>query len=86
MISYSPDEGVVYTDGEGHEWIMDADQAESNAGHARDQAAMVEAIEAINGLAYLRVANGGKVDVSGTAAELYQLARDLQSAADQARA
>ncbi len=85
MIEARPEGGIVYRDAEGQEWLMDADQAERNADHAREQATMVEAIQAINGLAYLRTADGGKVDVSGTAAELYQLARDLQSAADQAR-
>lgn len=85
MIRVGPDSGVVYTDVDGQEWVMDADQAETNAHHAREQATMVEAIEALNGLAYLRVADGGKVDVAGTAAELYELARALQGAADQAR-
>lgn len=85
MIRVSPDSGVVYTDAEGQEWAMDADQAEMNAHHAREQATIVEAFEALNGLAYLRVADGVKIDVAGTAAELYELARALQGAADQAR-
>jgi hypothetical protein len=86
MISVNPNGGVVYTDLEGQEWPMDADQAEYNSGHAREQATVVEALACLNGIAYLRVANGEKVDVAGTANELYQLSRALQSAADAARA